>query len=112
MLLLTEDAVLTCSHELGIVTNTTTQDFVTIKKRRILIESNPESRPIVGCPNVGPAIKPCMTTLKVNQGYSSLLRINGHRICLSNIQGLTDGTPPGVVKYQVRSPGQNLVKEV
>lgn len=108
---LTEDAVLVCSHEVGIITNTTTQNFVTIKHRRVLIENNPENRTIVGCPNTGPSIKPCTKTLKVNQGYSSFIRINGHRVCLSTVLGLTDGTPPGTVIYKVRSAGQKLVAE-
>ena len=108
---LTEDAVLVCSHEMGIITNTTTQNFVTINRRRVLIENNPENRTIVGCPNTGPSIKPCTKTLKVNRGYSSFIRINGRRVCLSTIIGLTDGTPPGIITYQVRSSGQKLVAE-
>lgn len=108
---LTEDAVLVCSHEVGIIINTTTQNFVTIKHRRVLIENNPENRTIVGCPNTGPSIKPCTKTLKVNRGYSSFIRINGRRVCLSTIIGLTDGTPPGTITYQVRSTGQKLVAE-
>lgn len=110
MFWLTEDAVLVCAHELGIVTNTTTQKFVTIKHRRVLIENDPENRAIVGCPNTGPAIKPCTITLKVSQGYSSFIRINGHRVCLSAVSGKTDGTPPGVVIYKVRRSGQDLVR--
>jgi len=111
MFWLTEDAVLVCSHEVGIVTNTTTQNFVTIKHRRVLVARNPENRNIVGCPNTGPSIKPCLKTLKVNRGYSSFICINGHKVCLSTVLGLTDGTPPGVVTYKVRSAGQKLVTE-
>lgn len=110
MFWLTEDAVLVCSHEVGVVANTTTQSFVTIKHRRVLIENNPENRTIVGCPNTGPSIKPCLKTLKVKRGYSSFIRINGHRVCLSSVVGYTDGTPPGTVTYQVRSAGQKLVE--
>ncbi|MER0204867.1 MAG: hypothetical protein DU480_13680 [Nitrosomonas sp.] len=111
MLWLTEDAILVCSHETGIVINTTTQNFVRINRRRVLVENNPENRGIVGCPNIGVGIKPCTTTLKVKQGYSGFIRINGHRVCLSTVTGLTDGTPPGVVTYKVRNSGQNLIRE-
>lgn len=111
MFWLTEDAVLVCSHETGVVTNATTQNFVKIKHKRVLIENNPENRTIVGCPNIGIGIKPCTTTLKVNQGYSNFVRINGYRICLSTVMGLTDGTPPGIVTYKVRSAGQDIVRE-
>ncbi len=109
---LTEDALLTCKHDLGIVQLTTTQDLVTIAQRKVLIENNPESRPIVHCPNIGATIKPCTLTLKVEEGYSDFLRINGQRICLDTVTGLTDGTPPGVVKYTVRRPGQDLVEVI
>lgn len=112
MRLLTEDAVLVCAHELGIVGILATQDLVTISQRSVLVETDPEQRPIVGCPNTGPAIKPCTNTLAVRGGYSDLLRIDGRRVCLDTVTGLTDGTPPGTVRYKVRSPGQDLVSEV
>ncbi len=112
MKVLTEDAVLVCKHELGTVGIKGTQDLVTIEGRLVLVENNPEGRPIVACPNVGATIKPCVVTLKVQEGYSDLVRVDGKRICLDTVTGLTDGTPPGTVKYKVRSPGQSLVSEV
>lgn len=106
---LTENAVLLCSHKLGVVSNTTTQHFVTIKHRRVLIESNPLNRPIGGCPNAGPTIKPCTSTVAVKEGYSRFIRIRGRRVCLSSISGMTDGTPPGNT-FSVNHPGQRLVR--
>jgi hypothetical protein len=111
MYILTEDAVLTCKHELGIVGIVGTQNLVTVAGRKVLVEKDPVGRPIAGCPNVGATIKPCLLTLEVQAGYSNWIRIDGRRICLDTVTGLTDGTPPGVVKYQVRAPGQNLVSE-
>jgi hypothetical protein len=111
MKLLTEDAVLLCNHVLGTVDIVPTQDLVTANGRRILVERNPEGRPIKGCPNIGATIKPCQLTLAVEVGYSDLLRIDGRRICLDTVTGLTDGTPPGTVKYTVRDPGQQFVEE-
>ena len=112
MRLLTQDAVLVCAHELGIVGIVGTQDWVTVSHRRVLVEADPEGRPIGGCPNVGPTIKPCTATLPVRAGYSDFLRINGRRVCLDTVTGITDGTPPGTVKYKVRSPGQDLTSEI
>ena len=57
-------------------------------------------------------IKPCQLTLRVQVGYSDLLRIDGRRVCLDTVTGLTDGTPPGMVPYRVRSSRQTLVSEV
>ena len=109
---LTEDAVLVCAHETGIVGIKATQNLVTVSGRRVLVDADPVSRPIVGCANVGPTIKPCTSTLPVQEGYSDLLRIEVRRVCLDPVTGLTDGTPPGTVKYHVRSAGQALVEEV
>ena len=112
MKLLTQDSVLICAHVLGNVDVRATQRLVTIDGRRVLVEVDPESRPIRGCPNVGATIKPCQLTLRVQVGYSDLLRIDGRRVCLDTVTGLTDGTPPGMVPYRVRSPRQTLVSEV
>ncbi|HEV2914241.1 MAG TPA: hypothetical protein VGX92_13270 [Pyrinomonadaceae bacterium] len=112
MLFLTEDAVIVCLHERGIVQNAPSQDWVTIAGRRVLVEVDPEGRPIKGCPNFGVGIRPCLTTLKVQVGYSDWIRVDGHRVCLDTVTGLTDGTPPGTVMYKVNQAGQPFVEEV
>ena len=111
MFLLNEDADIVCAHELGHVKNEPTQALVWIAGRRVLVETDPEGKNIKGCPNIGPTIKPCANTLKVKVGYSELLRIEGHRICLDSLSGYTDGTPPGIVKYKVNTAGQEFVAE-
>jgi hypothetical protein len=111
MKLLTKDAVLVCNHELGTVRIVATQDLVTVEQRQVLVEKDPEGRPIAACPNVGATIKPCQLTLPVKEGYSDLIRIEGKRACLDTVTGLTDGTPPGTIQYKVRAPGQDLVSE-
>lgn len=112
MLLLTEDTVIVCTHELGHVSIVASQDFVTIEGRRVLVDSDPEGRRIAGCPNTGAAIQPCLRTQRVLTGYSpDLLRIGGRRTCNDTISGFTDGTPPGAVRYVVRAAGQTFVAE-
>ncbi len=111
MYLLTEDAVLVCDHQLGTVQAWATQDLVTIEQRRIQVERDPEGRPITRCPNVSATIKPYQLTLTVKEGYSDLIRIDGRRVCLDTVTGLTDGTPPGAVNYTVRQAGQAFVAE-
>ena len=73
---------------------------MTVGRAQVLVERDPEGRPISGCPMYGPAIRPCKLTLKVDDGYSDLLRIGGPAVCLDTVDGLTDGTPPGVVELQ------------
>jgi hypothetical protein len=110
MLVLTEDAGLFCKHGPGKVSIIATQEFVTIDGRKVLVETDPEGRPISGCPNVVP-FKPCLTTLVVDKGYSEFIRVENRRLCLDTVTGFTDGTPPGVVKYEVRYAGQKFVLE-
>ncbi len=109
MKILTEDAVLICAHQLGKVANKPSQNLVTIGKRRVLVEIDPEGRTISMCPNIGMTIKPCQLTLKVETGYSQFISIGHKKVCLDTVTGLTDGTPPGTVKYLVRVPGQDWV---
>lgn len=109
MRVLTADARLVCRHR-GVVRSPPSQRLVTVDGRPLLVETDPEGKGIAGCPNAGPTIKPCTTTLKVRQGYSSLVRIEGRRVCLDSVTGLTDGTPPGNVEYLVAAPGQDWVE--
>jgi len=109
MLLVVENALLTCAHRLGVVGIIPAQRFVTIGGRAVLAAPDPVAKPIVGCPNVGPTIKPCLLTLAVKTGYSDFVSIGGRKVCLDTVKGLTDGTPPGTVDYTVRGPGQGFV---
>jgi hypothetical protein len=111
MKLLTEDANLRCAHQNGVVAIAPSQKLVTIAGRRVLVEDNPEGKAIRGCPNAAPPFRPCLTTLRVEAGYSTLVRINGARVCLDTVTGKTDGTPPGIVYYKVHEPGQTLVEQ-
>jgi hypothetical protein len=109
MLILTIDAVILCDHPPGKVKLEISQKLVTISGREVLVEKDPEGRPIAGCPNYGLGIRPCLHTMPVKEGYSELLRIEGRRVCLDSVHGLTDGTPQGGVDYKVRAPGQDFV---
>lgn len=109
MKFLTEDAKLTCKHVTGVVQIFTPQHLVTINKRKVLVAHDPERKLITGCANIGPTIKPCSLTLPVTEGYSAFIRIEGRAVCLDTVTGLTDGTPPGTVRYVVQQPGQSLV---
>jgi hypothetical protein len=106
---MTEDAIVLCTHQLGNVGNQPSQKLVTIDGRRILVDNDPEQRTIRVCPNIGVTMKPCQNTLKVIAGYSTLIKIDGKALCLDSVYGMTDGTPPGIVEYRVRYAGQQLV---
>ena len=108
MEVLTVNARLTCDH-VGVVGLAPSQTFVTIGGAPVLVDNDPENRPIAGCPNVGPTIKPCTSTLKAKTGYSHFVKVSGHGVCLPTVTGITDGTPPGIVNYSVKTPGQGFV---
>jgi hypothetical protein len=105
---ITDQAVIKCGHD-GKVTNKPSQRWVTIGMVPVLVDPDPEGRGITACPNFGPTMKPCKTTLKIATGRSEFIRIDGHRVILSTLDGLTDGTVPGTVHYTVRNPGQAFV---
>jgi hypothetical protein len=112
MRVLTEDALMLCDHG-GTVKDKTSQSWVTINSRKVLVATDPEGCSISGCPNVNFAtgMKPCTNTMKVlgEKGYSEFIKVDGHKLCLDTVTGLTNGTPPGTVKYTVKNPGQTLV---
>lgn len=111
MKLLTVQAKLVCKHVTGVVVNLIAgQNMVYIGDEPVLVDNDPEGRIILGCANVSLTIKPCTQTLRVHEGYSELIHINGQRACLDTVTGLTDGTPPGVVRYVVADPAQDFVE--
>ncbi len=110
--ILTDQAVLVCNHQTGIVTNQPSQHLVTIAGRPILVDDDPVNREIKGCTFTQmPTILPCTLTKSVTSGYSELIRINGHRVCLKPLTGLTNWAGAYAVQYKVRTPGQDLLTE-
>ncbi len=109
MKLITEDAVVLCSHALGKVSKAPSQSWVTVEGRRLLVRPDPVGRSVAGCPELPPVSKPCTLTLDVQTGYSEFMRIDGQEICLDDLVGHTDGNPPGVAKYTVAAAGQGFV---
>ena len=108
MRILVKEAILRCGHD-GKVENVPSQEWVRVKGSPVLVDNDPQGRDISMCPNIGINIKPCNKTLPVTKGYSTFVRIGGKAVCLDSVEGFTDGTPPGGVKYNVRRPGQTLV---
>ncbi len=111
MRIITREAVLRCGHD-GRVQNRPSQQWVMVGRSPVLVDNDPEGRDISMCPNIGINIKPCTHALKVARGYSTFVTIGGRSVCLDSVEGFTDGTPPGAVKYTVRDPGQGWVGAV
>jgi len=108
------NAVVKCAHETGIVRLISSQRLVTVEGRPVVVEPDPVGRPIAGCNNINvlTGLLPCLVTMQIEQGYSRLLRIDSHRVCVASLRGKTSGTPVGQHDQWVRSPGQALVAEL
>src|ERR1022692_4214486 len=52
---------------------------------------------IVGCPQIGPGIKPCTKIITILLGQSLEIQVDGEIPILDSLQALTDGVPPGIV---------------
>jgi hypothetical protein len=103
------DSLISCGHD-GRVNNQASQQWVTVRGVPVLVDRDPEGRSITACPNYGATVKPCTTTRTVTVGYSAWLRVDGHRVVLDNLDGITDGTPPGQVHHSVRDPRQDFLE--
>jgi hypothetical protein len=108
MELVTEKSTIRCGHD-GTVVTLASQRWVRVSGAAVLVSPDPQNRAVAACPNIGPTMKPCTTTLTVAAGYSTFVRVGGHKVVLSNLDGLTDGTVPGTVHYQVRAVRQHYV---
>jgi hypothetical protein len=109
MLWITEDAVIRCDHSASgkLTSFAPLQGWVTIQRRRVLVEPDPEGRPMSGCMMKPPDFLPCSSTLKVTSGYSTWIKIDNHAVCLSSVVGLTLANPQ--TNYRVHDSGQRLV---
>jgi hypothetical protein len=109
--LLVLSSAVRCDHD-GKVDNKESQRWVVVGgDDPVLRNDDPEGRDIDWCPNQGANIKKCGKTLKVEQGkgYSKFVRLGGRAVVMANLQGKTEGTPPGFVSYRVRDPGQRFI---
>ncbi len=109
--LLRDDALVTCTHELGRVALTVAQRWVTVDGVALLVRPDPEGRPIAGCPNLTVVTKPCTSTLAVGTGYSAFVTIDSRPVVRDDLVGMTDGQG-GVYRYVCRDPRQRFVVEV
>lgn len=107
-LLLILPSKIRCDHD-GKVENKASQQWAVVGDHPILRNDDPEGRDIDWCPNRGANIKYCDKTLKVEKGYSTFVTVGGKEAVIANLEGKTNGTPPGAVHYRVRDPEQDFV---
>jgi hypothetical protein len=108
--MLTENSDLRCAH-LAPVKLKATQHWVRIEGEKVLVRPNTVKRPIVGCTQATVTNKPCTLTVTANQSasFSSLVKIDGHGVCLASATGKTNWSNLVQTDYSVRSAAQNFV---
>jgi tetratricopeptide (TPR) repeat protein len=100
---------LVCAHTLGVVQ---VQHGEETGFPPVITEADILGASVVGCPNVGVGVKPCQSVISVAHGLSGRVRRDGSPALLADGWGLTDGTPPGTVRFEVvevRPPTPALV---
>ena len=108
---LVDRAVLRCAHGGG-VRIAAGQSLVHIDGARPLVEPDLVGCRVVACPHATPTTPPCSTTVSVDDArtHAGFVRIDGQRICQATARGKTDWSRLGIVAFDVRNPGQSLVR--
>ena len=100
-----------CDHPGGKVSMSSSQHLVYVEGQRVVVGEDPVGRSIGGCTNISATTKPCTSTLRITQGKSLFVFVDGKPVIRADLVGLTDGTPAMGVNYKVADPGQTLVAE-
>src|SRR4051794_6970653 len=53
--------------------------------------------PIIGCPQIGPGLKPCTKITVILMGKALQIQIDGEVPILDSLRAMTDGSAPGIV---------------
>jgi hypothetical protein len=53
---------------------------------------------ILGCPQIGPGLKPCTKITAIQIGRALEIQIDGEVPILDSLMAMTDGGPPGIVR--------------
>lgn len=61
---------------------------------------------IVGCPQIGPGIKPCTRVVQIMLGRAREILVDGEIPLLENLMAMTDGVPPGMCS-KIANPTSN-----
>lgn len=108
-LAVTEACDMRCSHKLGRARPVAKAPFLRIKGKPVLAIGDLSGLTVRRCPNIGPSVSPCRTSLPAIAGASDFVFVNGRRLALAPATGSTDAIPPVVSTWRLRRPGQELV---
>lgn len=93
---LSHASILKCSHGGTVQFVPPPSRSYYIKQRPILTEPDLLKAFIIGCPQVGPGLKPCTKVVRVMIGKAVDIRTDSEVPLLESLKALTDGSPPGI----------------
>ena len=102
----TERCVMRCSHAMGRARPVSSRPFLRFDGAAALVIQDFAPLAISWCPNVGPTVAPCRTSLPPATGASAFVFVGGRPLALEHARGATDGVPPGATTWSLRDPGQ------
>jgi hypothetical protein len=107
---LTTASTLQCVHG-GTVTATASSSALTVGGSPVLVQADLATATITNCPNTNASAGqvPCVAITSVATGASTTLTVAGQPAMLATASGLTNGSPPLPVMWQVVSAGQTLL---
>jgi len=107
---LTSAAVITCSHQTGVVTVRASQQVLTAGRQAVLVRSDLDGAKIARCSNDDPSkgLTPCTTTGAPSAGLATNLSVGDEAVLTEEATGTTDSKPPGT--WAVHSPGQAVLE--
>jgi hypothetical protein len=110
--IITEKASVVCPHG-GRVHLKASPGWVFVNGAPVMVDSDLEGCTISACPWTGGSLVPCSKTLRVIMGRSPWIKIDGRRVYLKKVKGLTNGAPPpGSFQFKVARSYHSFVQEV
>ncbi len=90
-------ATLLCTHGGTVMLVPPAQRSLFITESPVLTEPDLLQATIIGCPQVGPGLKPCLRILSILEGRALQIQVDGEIPILDSLVALTDGCAPGTV---------------
>jgi hypothetical protein len=90
-------AILQCVHGGQVMLFPPPLRSLWIMQSPVVTETDLMQAIIIGCPQVGPGLKPCTKITAILMGRSLQIQIDGEVPILDSLRAMTDGGPPGIV---------------
>jgi len=90
-------AVLQCMHGGRVMLIPPPMRSLSIMQSPVVTDVDLMQAIIIGCPQIGPGVKPCIKITTILMGRAMQIQIDRETPILDSLQAMTDGNPPGLV---------------